>query len=562
MKRSGIFIIVLTIVMLFVGCGKPSVAFDAQNDSPIFLEEANNGKSIEEPKTPSREGYRFLGWYTDITDGERWDFSQPVTSDVNLYARWEKLEFPVVFTIDPKGDQVVERVVGYGGTVEPPKVPEYPGYRFLGWYANSSGETKWDMEAPVTQDAHVHAKWEELRYALAFAAGKTDVAIPETTYHTVGSRIRIEDSPVREIEVFTGWNTKADGTGTTYQVGDTLVMGTEDVVLYAQWSTPMVDFDAGSYHAMVIRSDGSLIATGNNSNGQLGDGARSARFEPMVVAQKVKTVSSGGGHSLFIDTEDVLWGMGANYEGQLGIDAKFPKTTAVEIMEHVESVSAGGSHTMVLTTDGVLYTMGNNEDGQLGDGSHTNRNSPVRIADGVKSIAAGLYHSTFLAEDGTLWTMGWNEYGQLGTGTHESMKRPVKVADDVVAIAAGGNHTLFLKDDGSLWAMGDNGKGQLGTGGTEAITVPTKVASNATSIASGETTSFFFDGEGYLWAAGSNESGQLPKIDSRMVVDWTKLDVVATKVTSGADFTLILDDEGTLRAFGSNDYGQLGTWEE
>jgi len=35
---------------------------------------------------------------------------------------------------------------------------------------------------------------------------------------------------------FAGWNTRADGTGTEYQPGDSAVMGTQNVVLYAQWT--------------------------------------------------------------------------------------------------------------------------------------------------------------------------------------------------------------------------------------------------------------------------------------------------------------------------------------
>jgi uncharacterized repeat protein (TIGR02543 family) len=35
---------------------------------------------------------------------------------------------------------------------------------------------------------------------------------------------------------FSGWNTKADGTGTAYQAGGTFTMGSADVTLYAKWT--------------------------------------------------------------------------------------------------------------------------------------------------------------------------------------------------------------------------------------------------------------------------------------------------------------------------------------
>ncbi len=41
---------------------------------------------------------------------------------------------------------------------------------------------------------------------------------------------------VRDGYSFTGWNTVAAGSGTGYQEGDTFVMGSEDVILHAQWS--------------------------------------------------------------------------------------------------------------------------------------------------------------------------------------------------------------------------------------------------------------------------------------------------------------------------------------
>ena len=39
----------------------------------------------------------------------------------------------------------------------------------------------------------------------------------------------------RDNAVFTGWNTKADGSGEWYNPGDKVVVDDEDVILYAQW---------------------------------------------------------------------------------------------------------------------------------------------------------------------------------------------------------------------------------------------------------------------------------------------------------------------------------------
>ena len=37
------------------------------------------------PQDPTRDGYTFDGWYLD---GEKYDFSTPVTEDITLVAKW------------------------------------------------------------------------------------------------------------------------------------------------------------------------------------------------------------------------------------------------------------------------------------------------------------------------------------------------------------------------------------------------------------------------------------------------------------------------------------------
>ena len=47
-----------------------------------------HGQKLQEPHPPTREGYRFLGWYCGE---EKWNFEEAVSKDMTLQARWEKL---------------------------------------------------------------------------------------------------------------------------------------------------------------------------------------------------------------------------------------------------------------------------------------------------------------------------------------------------------------------------------------------------------------------------------------------------------------------------------------
>ncbi|MBP1534303.1 MAG: InlB B-repeat-containing protein, partial [Ruminococcus sp.] len=74
-----------------VGTASRNVNFDLQgHGSNIEAVSLLNGYKLIEPTEPTAEGWSFGGWYTDAecTDGNAWDFTSGVTSDMTLYALW------------------------------------------------------------------------------------------------------------------------------------------------------------------------------------------------------------------------------------------------------------------------------------------------------------------------------------------------------------------------------------------------------------------------------------------------------------------------------------------
>ena len=47
------------------------------------------GETVTEPTAPQSDEYKFLGWYLD---DEKFDFSKPITKNIKLEAKWEKIE--------------------------------------------------------------------------------------------------------------------------------------------------------------------------------------------------------------------------------------------------------------------------------------------------------------------------------------------------------------------------------------------------------------------------------------------------------------------------------------
>ncbi|MGB7569199.1 MAG: immunoglobulin domain-containing protein, partial [Chitinivibrionales bacterium] len=220
---------------------------------------------------------------------------------------------------------------------------------------------------------------------------------------------------------------------------------------------------AGSNHSLFLKTDGTLWATGENNDGQLGDGTTNDRSTPEQTIAGIQSIAGEYYHSLILKTDGTLLACGDNESGQLGDGTTINRPVPITVMAGVQGMSAWGQ-SLILGTNGTLWACGDNTNGQLGDGTTTNRSIPYQIMTGVKNISAGFFHSLILKTDGTLWACGNNVYGQLGDGTTTNRSTPVQIMTSVQNIAAGFYHSLILKTDGTLLTCGDNEYGQCGNG--------------------------------------------------------------------------------------------------
>jgi len=341
---------------------------------------------------------------------------------------------------------------------------------------------------------------------------------------------------------------------------------------------------AGREHSLILKTDGSLWVTGRNDYGQLGDGTSYStdglsadKSTPVqIYTNGVSQVATRYGYSLIVKTDGSLWATGYNYDGQLGYGTSYltdgvsaHKRTPMQIFANgVSQVSAGGFHSLILKTDGSLWVTGRNNSGQLGDGKVKKRVTPVQIyTNGVSQVAAGSEHSLILKTDGSLWATGRNKYGQLGNGTSSTYgysadkSTPVLIfSSGVSQVAAGEDYSLILKTDGSLWATGQNVHGQLGDGTTTNRSTPVQILANGISqVSAGWSHSLIVKTDGSLWAVGKNLHGQLG--DGTTTDKRTPVLILASgvsQVSAGRFHSLIVKTDGSLWAMGQNKYGQLG----
>lgn len=157
------------------------ITFDWTPNTYTLTFNANGGTVSPETKTvtfdskygelptPTRDGYKFEGWYTDKDGGTQVTSSTVVKTPDNhtLYARWSPITFKITF--DKKGgtggsDSVIatlNKILPYA------EAPSKTGYTFSGYYIDDNGTAKevYDkymvpkMIYPYTKETTASAKW-------------------------------------------------------------------------------------------------------------------------------------------------------------------------------------------------------------------------------------------------------------------------------------------------------------------------------------------------------------------------------------------------------------------
>lgn len=326
----------------------------------------------------------------------------------------------------------------------------------------------------------------------------------------------------------------------------------------------------GGRHSLAIGPDGYVLAWGDNTFGQLGDGTAQYRTETVYVKglDGVKTIAAGGAFSVAVKPNGTVWSWGLNSDGQLGDGTNVTRTSPVKVpnLTGITTASASG-HTIALKSDGTVWTWGINFTGQLGDNTTTSRSSPAMVGGvtNVTEVAAGFGHSVVVRDDGTVWAWGDNSQGQLGDGTTVSKLTPIQTPgiSGVARVSAWGNYTLALKNDGTVWGWGSNNLGQLGDGTIVTRSTPVQVTglTSVTAIAAGMAHSLALRNDGSVWAWGSNFSSQLgvgmDLYPTNYLTAPARVIIIAgaTAISAGSEGSLALAPDGSVYAWGNSSRG-------
>lgn len=114
-----------------------------------------------------------------------------------------------------------------------------PGYRFLSWNTKADGSgtsLQPEERLPLTSPVTLYAQWERTKNIIRYAPNGGSGIMEDDIYAPEIERVLLKENEyVKNGYEFTGWNTEADGSGSSYADRASIAITPGTTVLYAQW---------------------------------------------------------------------------------------------------------------------------------------------------------------------------------------------------------------------------------------------------------------------------------------------------------------------------------------
>jgi len=398
---------------------------------------------------PQRTGYTFGGYYTGTngsgdqyynasgTGVKKWSLMYGIT----LYAKWTESTYKVTLDQQSGSGGTTSVTATVGSAMPAITVPSRTGYTFGGYYTEANGggtqyynadgtsAMNWDKTSGTT----LYAKWTAITYTVSYNKNSGSGTMSSSSHTYDVAKALTANSFTRSGYKFNGWNTKSNGSGTSYtdkqSVKNLSSTDGATVTLYAQWkentwpaytysgtSDPQKD---STYWYIYLKSSGDLkftsesptfdvflVGGGGGATGRTGGGGgytTTVTDKSATAGTKYTiTVGSGGGEQA-AGTASKAFNATANGggAGKTGSD-----------LDGGDGGSGGGA-----SCSG--WAGGGNGGSDGSDGGHSGTNQGGK-GQGTTTRAFGSSSATLYAGGGCGWGDSWAGAGGSGGGGGDS----------------------------------------------------------------------------------------------------------------------------------------------
>eukprot|EP01029_Cantina_marsupialis_P026645 TRINITY_DN7212_c0_g2_i1.p1 TRINITY_DN7212_c0_g2~~TRINITY_DN7212_c0_g2_i1.p1 ORF type:complete len:1171 (-),score=390.53 TRINITY_DN7212_c0_g2_i1:396-3551(-) len=201
----------------------------------------------------------------------------------------------------------------------------------------------------------------------------------------------------------------------------------------------------GKDHTIALTDSGRCLTWGQNTRGQLGQGASvKSSLSPHVVdtfrRNRMKQIACGDRFTLALNNRGTVYGFGAGKFLGLGAknlqrqDQPIP-SPLVTLKVPIKKVSCGAQFSIVVAHNSMVFSWGDNRFGQLGLGHREFVDVPTKVTklcnlrgqDRIVDVDCGPRHALALSGQRRVWSWGWNKFGQLGNGDMGDQVYPARL---------------------------------------------------------------------------------------------------------------------------------------
>ncbi len=243
---------------------------------------------------------------------------------------------------------------------------------------------------------------------------------------------------------------------------------------------------AGAEFSLALLSNGTVQAWGDNDRGELGNvNVEEGSRTPVAVLglTGVTAIAAGAHHALALLSGGSVMAWGEDTDGELGngIEKSFePSPVPVGGLNGVTAITAGMQDSAALLSSGSVMTWGSNSAGVLGAGSSANSSAvPVGVVglNKVTSVSAGRSQMLAFGERLPIVTSVAPKFGSSTGGTTVTIAGSTLAAATSVKFGAAQASSFTVNSDESITATAPAGVG------TVDVTVTTSSGTSPTSSA-------------------------------------------------------------------------------